>query len=118
MNKSGIRVQNISSIIETDPVGGPPQGKFLNAVAECETALTPIELLKTLQNIERNLGRVKAVQDGPREIDLDILVYDRVRIEIQGLTIPHPKMRFRDFVMVPLREIAPHIVKDLEQCVS
>jgi 2-amino-4-hydroxy-6-hydroxymethyldihydropteridine diphosphokinase len=117
MNNRGIRVRKMSTVIETDPVGGPPQGQFLNAVAECETKLTPAELLETLQHIEQTIGRVKTVKDGPREIDLDILIYDQVKLTTPGLTIPHPKMNSREFVMIPLREIAPHIAKDIEQCV-
>jgi 2-amino-4-hydroxy-6-hydroxymethyldihydropteridine diphosphokinase len=118
MNNHGIAIRKMSSVIETDPVGGPPQGKFLNAVAQCETAFTPAELLQTLQAIELHLGRIKTVTDGPRVIDLDILIYDQIKMELPGLTIPHPKMRSREFVMAPLREIAPHIAKDIEQCVS
>ncbi len=118
LNKNGIQVRKLSSVIETDPVGGPPQGKFLNAAAECETQLSPTELLKALQNIERVIGRIKNVTDGPRIIDLDILIYGQVKMKTPELTIPHPKMLSRAFVMTPLREIAPHIIKDTEQCAS
>jgi 2-amino-4-hydroxy-6-hydroxymethyldihydropteridine diphosphokinase len=118
MAKCGIKVCKMSAVIETDPVGGPPQGKFLNAVVECETQLSPAELLKILKDIERSLGRVKTVTDGPREIDLDILMYDQLKLDVPGLTIPHPKMRSREFVMAPLREIAPQLAKDIEQCAS
>jgi len=117
MNSRGIHVRKMSSVIETDPVGGPPQGKFLNAVAECETTLTPDELYDVLKEIERSIGRVKTVQDGPRVIDLDILLYDQIKIKTPSLNIPHPKMRSRAFVMIPLREIAPNVAKDIEQCV-
>jgi 2-amino-4-hydroxy-6-hydroxymethyldihydropteridine diphosphokinase len=118
LGKNGVRLKKMSTVIETDPVGGPVQGKFLNAAAECETNLSPAELLKTLKNIERTMGRTKSVTDGPRIIDLDILLYDQVKMNTPELTIPHPKMLSRSFVMVPLREIAPHITKDIEQCAS
>ena len=118
MSNRGIQVNKISSLIETDPVGGPPQGKFLNAAVECETALSPANLLKILKSIEHALGRVRTVTDGPREIDLDILMYDQLNMTTPYLTIPHPKMHLREFVMAPLREIAPDIAKDIKPCVS
>jgi 2-amino-4-hydroxy-6-hydroxymethyldihydropteridine diphosphokinase len=118
MNERGIRLRKMSTVVETDPVGGPPQGKYLNAVAECETDLTPAELLATLKDIERDLGRVKTVPDGPRVIDLDILLYDHLKIKQDHLEIPHPKMLSREFVMGPLREIAPDIAEELKQCAS
>jgi 2-amino-4-hydroxy-6-hydroxymethyldihydropteridine diphosphokinase len=114
----GIKILKMSSVIETDPVGGPPQGKFLNAVAQCETMLAPLELLKTLKRIERALGRTKTVIDGPREIDLDILLYDHIKLNTSELTIPHPKILSREFVMIPLREIAPAIAREIQSCAS
>ncbi len=113
IEKCGVVIRKMSSIIETDPVGGPPQGKFLNAVAECETAVKPIELLYTFQNIEKSMGRVKTVIDGPRVIDIDILLYNKLTIQSEELTIPHPRMQERAFVMDPLREIAPEVIKEL-----
>ncbi len=100
-----------SSVIETDPVGGPPQGKFLNLVIEIETSLKPHDLLHTLKNIEHKLGRVKTIQDGPRPIDLDILLYDNKTLTTPELTIPHPRMFQRSFVMTPLKEIAPQLIQ-------
>ena len=108
-----IAVQKISSIIETEPVGGPRQGKFLNAVCEAQTLLTPFDLIKTLKSIEMNLGRTQTVRNGPRPIDIDILLYRNVMINTSELAIPHPRMLERDFVMIPLKEIAPDIVKEL-----
>jgi 2-amino-4-hydroxy-6-hydroxymethyldihydropteridine diphosphokinase len=105
----GIQITKMSSVIETDPVGGPPQGKYLNAVAECATQLLPADLLITLQEIETSLGRVKTVVDGPRVIDLDILLYDQTKINKPNLIIPHPRLYSRDFVVSPLKEIAPHL---------
>lgn len=106
-----ISIRKQSSIIETDPVGGPPQGKFLNLVIEAETDFSPVNLLIKLKAIEQKLGRVKTVQDGPRSIDLDILLYDDQKIETPELTIPHPRMFLRDFVLIPLKEIAPEVLK-------
>ena len=96
-----------SQVHETDPVGGPPQGKFLNAVWEIETRLPPVELKDRLLQIEEKLGRKRTVQNAPREIDLDILFYgDRV-VQGPGLEIPHPRLRERLFVLVPLAELVP-----------
>jgi len=103
----GIRVKKISSISETDPVGGPRQGKYLNAVARISTTLTPAKLLKTLQAIEKQLGRVRTIKNGPRTIDLDILLYGNREIKTKRLTIPHPRMFERDFILKPLLEIHP-----------
>ena len=108
-----ITVQKISSIIETEPVGGLRQDKFLNAVCEAQTPLTPFDLIKTLKSIETNLGRTPTVRNGPRPIDIDILLYRNVMINTPELAIPHPRMLERDFVMIPLQEIAPDLVKEL-----
>ena len=107
------RVTKESSVIETKAAVGPPQGKFLNAVAEIQTALPPEELLKSLQRIESELGRVRTIRYGPRTIDLDILFYGDRKISNKCLIVPHPKIKKRDFVLVPLTEIAPHIVNNL-----
>ena len=87
-------------------VGGPPQGKFLNGAAEIKTSFTPRELLKRLKEIEKTIGRPPSnVKWGPREIDLDILLYGDERIDEPNLKIPHPEMKKRDFVLKPLSEI-------------
>lgn len=109
----GARVEKISSIIETEPVGGPAQGKFLNAAIGIQTDLSAQELLRSLQNIERDLGRKRLVKNGPRTIDLDILTFGEQKINDTNLTVPHPKIKHRDFVLLPLREIAPNIVESL-----
>jgi 2-amino-4-hydroxy-6-hydroxymethyldihydropteridine diphosphokinase len=103
------RVARVSSIIESKPQGGPAQGKYLNAVIEVETELLPYRLLQELQKIESLLGRVRTVENGPRTIDLDILTYSDICINEQGLCIPHPRIAERDFVLGPLKEIAPLI---------
>jgi len=113
LNRNAIYVRRCSSLIETDPVGGPAQGKYLNAVARAETALAPETLLITLKNIETQLGRTEAVRNGPRIIDIDILLYNEQNIKIDRLTIPHPRMLQRAFVMDPLKEIAPDVYKKL-----
>jgi 2-amino-4-hydroxy-6-hydroxymethyldihydropteridine diphosphokinase len=100
-------VVKVSSLIETDPQGGPQQGLFLNAAMEIKTQLSPHQLLSALQKIENDLGRVRVVKNGPRTIDLDILLYDNLNLAEADLVIPHPRMKERDFVLRPLREIAP-----------
>ena len=113
LKETGIEIAAVSSLIETDPVGGPPQGKFLNGAIKIKTILSPQELLQTLKSIEQKLGRTKTVKDGPRVIDLDILLYEDATISSDALTIPHPRMLERAFVIKPLNEIAPEIVKGL-----
>ena len=104
-----ITLLKTSSFIETDPVGGPPQGKYLNAVIKIETSLKPRKLLHALQEIEQKLGRTRTVESGPRIVDLDILLYADEEINEPDLMIPHPRMFKRSFVMQPLQEIAPYI---------
>jgi len=102
---SRIKIISQSAIYETMPVGGPPQGHFLNAVWKLETGLSPGELLRELQSIEAKLGRVRTIKNGPRTIDLDILDYDGLVLESPELTLPHPRMNEREFVQRPLRNI-------------
>ncbi len=103
-----IEVLSVSSLLETEAVGVPPQGPFLNGAVKIETELTPLDLLSRLKNIERRLGRAKTEQNAPRPMDLDILFYDDVVIvEGRSLTIPHPRLAERYFVLKPLAEIAP-----------
>jgi 2-amino-4-hydroxy-6-hydroxymethyldihydropteridine diphosphokinase len=104
--QADVQVVCVSRLLETDPVGGPPQGRFLNGAAELHTALGPGTLLATLQRVEVAMGRVRSVRNGPRELDLDILLYgDRV-VKEGNLEIPHPRMLERAFVMQPLAQIA------------
>jgi 2-amino-4-hydroxy-6-hydroxymethyldihydropteridine diphosphokinase len=103
-----------SSVYETSPVGNHDQPRFLNAVIELSTSLLPGELLKRLQRIEKDLGRTKTVHWGPRTIDLDILLYDDRVIISKGLTIPHPRLEERRFVLVPLVELDPAVVHPVE----
>jgi len=101
----GIKIEKTSRIYETEPVGGPAQRKFLNAAIKIKTSLTPQLFLKIIKKIEKDLGRRKTVRFGPREIDLDILLYGNKIIKRRDLTIPHPRMFEREFVLKPLREI-------------
>ena len=102
-----------SSIIETEPVGLKEQPKFLNCVIKIETELPPIDLLNTTKEIEKNLGRIKTIINGPRIIDLDILLYDDIIINTDELTIPHPRIMERSFVLDPLNEIDPDLAAKL-----
>lgn len=112
--KNNITLLQCSSIIETTPEGGPRnQENFLNGVLKIETILPPQELLDILKVIEARLGRVDAIRNGPRPIDLDILLYDQLQYQTSQLTIPHPRMIERDFVMKPLREIDPQLTEEL-----
>ncbi len=105
----GTRVLRSSSIYETDPVGGPPQGKYLNAVWEIETSLSPHEIKEKLREIEAKLGRKRSFENAPREMDLDILFYGCQIIDEEGLRIPHPRLHERLFVLEPLAELAPDL---------
>lgn len=96
-----------SSVYETDPVGGPVQGPFLNAVVVIETARSPVALLVELLAIERIEGRERRERWGPRTLDLDILLYGRETVDLAGLTVPHPRIRERRFVVEPLLEAWP-----------
>jgi 2-amino-4-hydroxy-6-hydroxymethyldihydropteridine diphosphokinase len=107
----GIIVERVSSLYETAPVGGPPgQGLYLNAAAALRTESSPDDLLRLLFDIETSLGRVRAERDGPRTIDLDLLFYDDVIRDEPTLTLPHPRLHQRLFVLQPLAEIAPGVV--------
>lgn len=103
----GIALRCTSSIYETEPVDNPNQDWFLNCVAEVRTALEPLALLHRLQEIEAQLGRKRKIPKGPRTIDIDILLYGDLVRQSEELTLPHPRMLQRRFVLEPLAEIAP-----------
>ncbi|MEK6248340.1 MAG: 2-amino-4-hydroxy-6-hydroxymethyldihydropteridine diphosphokinase [Planctomycetales bacterium] len=106
---SQINVTACSSKLQTDPIGGPPdQGSFLNSVAELETNCSPQALLDQLQEIEKKMGRSQGLRWAARPVDLDILLYDDLVLRTPTLTIPHPRMSFRRFVLEPACEIAAH----------
>ena len=113
--QNDISIKQSSSVIETKPVGGPDQGKFLNAVLETTTNLTPEDLLIRLKTIEKQLGRKKTIRNGPRTIDIDILLYGEKTITTKWLTVPHPRMHKRKFVMNPLCEIAPKLAERINK---
>ncbi|HHV28991.1 2-amino-4-hydroxy-6-hydroxymethyldihydropteridine diphosphokinase [Acetivibrio mesophilus] len=102
---SDVSLKNISSIYETDPVGYTEQGRFLNMAVQISTSLGAEELLEALLRIEKLLKRERVVRWGPRTIDIDILIYGDLRIDTPKLTIPHPRMFERAFVLRPLMEI-------------
>jgi 2-amino-4-hydroxy-6-hydroxymethyldihydropteridine diphosphokinase len=107
----GIRVVAVSSLRETDPVGYADQPRFLNGAAALETELSARELLDRLLAVERELGRVRGEgpRFGPRPIDLDLLLYGEETIDEPGLTVPHPRLGERRFVLEPLRELDPEL---------
>jgi 2-amino-4-hydroxy-6-hydroxymethyldihydropteridine diphosphokinase len=109
-NFDDVSVHAVSSLYETEPEGYEEQDWFVNAAAQLETDLSPAELLKLLKDIEQAIGRQKRVRWGPREIDLDILLYNKLICENSDLVIPHPRMHQRAFVLVPLAEIAAHVI--------
>jgi 2-amino-4-hydroxy-6-hydroxymethyldihydropteridine diphosphokinase len=105
----GTEVVRVSSFLGTEPWGATDQPRFLNAVAEIRTQLEPLPLLHALKQLENELGRVPTYRWGPRAIDFDIIFYGERLVDVPGLRIPHPRYREREFVMAPLREIAPEI---------
>lgn len=105
-----IRLLQLSSIYETEPVGYLDQPRFLNMVCAAETRLSPQELLTYLKSQEIELGRQASFRNGPRTIDIDILLYDKLCLQEMHLVIPHPRMQERAFVLIPLVEIAPELV--------
>lgn len=107
----GIRIKRLATIIETESVGGPPQGPYLNTVAELETTLPAEKLLVFLQDTERQLGRLPSgPRWGPRPIDLDVLFYDERVIDTPALQVPHPRLHERRFVLEPLAQLQPALI--------
>jgi len=107
----GVAVRRRSRMYRSPPWGEPDQPDFINAVAEVETDLSPLPLLRMLQAIEDTLGRVRSgARWGPRCIDLDLLAYDELRLQTDELVLPHPWMHLRAFVLVPLLELEPDFV--------
>jgi 2-amino-4-hydroxy-6-hydroxymethyldihydropteridine diphosphokinase len=104
---SRIHILKVSSLYRTEPVGVVEQDWFINGVVECETSFEPRELLDVLHRIEDELGRVREIRWGPRTLDLDILAYGRRVISMPDISIPHPRLHERRFVLVPLAEISP-----------
>ena len=103
------RLLESSSLYRSAPVGYADQPDFVNAVASLETSLKPVELLAQLQTIERSQGRKRSFKNAPRSLDLDLLLFDEMTLDLPHLKIPHPRMHERAFVLEPLLEIAPAI---------
>lgn len=107
--RAGIEVRRVSSLYRTEPVDVGAQPWFVNCVAEVGTELMPLSLLKTLQRIEKSLGRRPSITKGPRTIDIDILLYENAVIRSAALTVPHERLTERRFVLVPLSELAAEL---------
>lgn len=103
-------IRRVSSLYETEPVGYKDQPWFINLVCELETELPPQELLQSLKAIEKKMGRDPGPRFGPRPMDIDILLYDNLVLDTPELTIPHPRLAERAFVLIPLVEIAPEVL--------
>lgn len=110
LKKKGLTLLASSSIIETEPWGVEDQPPFVNMVVKAETKLSPLQLLKTVKEIEKEMGRRETYRWGPRVIDIDILFYDSQVVDLPELKIPHPYIQDREFVLRPLSEIAPDLV--------
>ena len=105
-----VNIERVSSVYETEPVGYEEQPLFLNLVCRISTDLSPDELLHLAKDTETEMGRVPGFANAPRVIDIDVLFYDDKTVETPNLTIPHPRLQDRAFVLVPLAEIAPNLV--------
>ena len=103
------RLLKSSSLYRSAPLGYADQPDFVNAVASLETSLKPVELLAQLQTIEKSQGRKRSFKNAPRSLDLDLLLFDQMTLDLPHLKIPHPRMHERAFVLEPLLEIAPAI---------
>jgi len=101
------RVAHTSALYRTAPVGLKNQPDFINAVAALQTGLAPEELLDALLDLEARFGRIRRDRNGPRTLDLDLLLYNDLELDLPRLTLPHPRLHLRAFVLQPLAEIAP-----------
>jgi 2-amino-4-hydroxy-6-hydroxymethyldihydropteridine diphosphokinase len=110
LERWGVKILRMSRLYETEPVGVKDQPAFYNAAAIGETELTPEEVLMAIHAIERSLKRERKEKWGPRTIDIDILMFDELVLEMDGLVVPHPRMAERKFVLAPLVEIAENVV--------
>ncbi|OPL11048.1 MAG: hypothetical protein AVO34_02825 [Firmicutes bacterium ML8_F2] len=122
-----IKIKEVSPVYETEPVGGPAQGYYLNACASLLTTLPPETLMRAMLDVENRIGRIRIERWGPRTIDLDLLVYEDEVINTPLLNLPHPRLCERCFVLIPLADIAPNLTipglsinirKLLSECLS
>ncbi len=121
-----LHIELVSSLYETEPVGYAEQPLFLNAICHAQTELGPMQLLSLVKGIEASMGRVPSFPNAPRSIDIDIIFYGDLIMETPELTIPHPRLEDRAFVLIPLLEVAPDLrhpvsgehIKDLVARVS
>jgi 2-amino-4-hydroxy-6-hydroxymethyldihydropteridine diphosphokinase len=109
LERAGVRIVRASPVVETEPWGVADQPRFLNQVLEVEWVGTPEALLAVTQRVEAAVGRTPSYRWGPREIDIDILLFDELRVETPELVIPHPRLHEREFVLGPLRWLRPDI---------
>ena len=107
LQERGVKVTDYARLYQTEPWGYADQQDFLNSAVLCETELSPFALLKVTQSIERDMGRKKLFVNGPRNIDLDILLYEGETVNTEDLVIPHPRIAQRLFVLEPLMDIVP-----------
>lgn len=114
-NNSRVHITKLSSIYETEPIGFENQAYFLNAVIEINTFINPFDLLSFVKSIELQIGRKDSFNWGPRVIDIDLLFYENRIIKSDVLSIPHPEIQYRRFVLLPLNEIAPHYCHPVEK---
>jgi 2-amino-4-hydroxy-6-hydroxymethyldihydropteridine diphosphokinase len=110
-----VTVRRRSALYRTDPVEVTDQDEFLNQVVAAETELDPAALVLRCLDVEREMGRVRTRDKGPREIDLDLLLHGDARVHQEGVEVPHPRLHLRRFVLVPLVEIAPEVVHPVFQ---
>jgi 2-amino-4-hydroxy-6-hydroxymethyldihydropteridine diphosphokinase len=109
LSAAGVSIVRVSRVYETEPQDVRAQPWFLNLVAEAETRLFPLQLLRAMQRVERRLGRKRIVDKGPRTIDIDILLFGGFVVDTEELRIPHPRMTARRFVLEPLAELRPDL---------
>ena len=108
LNAAQVTVDKLSPIYETEPEGVQEQGLFLNAVVEVSTEMRPLQLLQVINKIEALMKRTRTIRNGPRVIDIDILFYQSAVVQSPELTIPHPRLYQRRFVLAPLADLAPN----------
>jgi len=103
---------SVSPVYETAPVGGPEQGAYLNCVVRVDTELDPFALLALARRLEAAAGRIRTVKDGPRTLDVDLLLIEGIQLTGPELTVPHPRMAERAFVLAPLEDLDPTLVSE------